>query len=185
MKEYPIKLKKVAIFPLWMLLVVAFGAFNFYRSRGGIFSWGKYTDWYSLPVTLMAILAFAFLSNIKSTKYPKFIKVSLKYLSDISFGAYLLSYIADSYIYSKFNLDVPQPLQRIWWFVPVVLIIASLSLAGSAVINLVWTLLEKLTKFIFSKIKNRKNKNKQPPDIENTNAENADTENVPLLEIEK
>lgn len=156
LKEYPIKLKKRTIFPLWMLLVIAFGAFNFYRSRGGIFSWGKYTDWYSLPVTLMAILAFAFLSNIKTNKLPKFAKVSLKYLSDISLGAYLLSYIADSFIYKKLLLYVPQPLERVWWFVPTVLAVALLSLIGSAFINLIWSGLETSTKFIYSKIKNAK-----------------------------
>ena len=154
MKEYPIKLKKRVIFPLWMLFVIAFGAFNFYRSRGGIFSWGKYTDWYSLPVTIMTILAFAFISNIKTDKYPKPLKLSLKYISDISLGAYLLSYVADSYVYSKLIIDVPQPLERIYYFIPIVLIIALLSLAGSAIINLIWSLISKSTGFIFKKIKN-------------------------------
>ena len=162
-KEYPIKLKKRYILLLWALLLVAFGAFNFYRSRPGIFNWGKYTDWYALPVTLMALLAFAFISKLKTDKLPKAVKIPLKYLSDISLGAYLLSYIADSFIYTRLNKDVPLIADRFVWFVPVVLLVAVASLTGSAIINLLWSLLAKFAKFIFQKIKNKFTKKQEEP----------------------
>ena len=166
LKEYPIKFKKRYILLIWAAIIIAFGAFNFYRSHGGFFVWGKYTDWYSLPVTMMSVTAFIFFLNIKTDNLPKFAKGAIKYLSDISLGAYLLSYVADTIIYTHLKQQVPQMLDRLVWFVPTVIAVTILSLFGSAIINAIWALLTKLVKMIFSALKKHCNKNKDEPQSE-------------------
>jgi len=153
LREFPIKINRILTVVIWITIVIAFGAFNFYRCRESYFAWGKYTEWYSLPVALMAILAFTFISGIKTDNLPAFVKRSLVYLSDISLGAYLLSSVADHMVYSHLNKHVPEMLYRFNWFFPAVLTVAFVSLFGSAIINLIWTLLTKLTALITTFIK--------------------------------
>ncbi len=161
LKEYPIKIKRWLNILLWAAAVVVFGVFNFYRSRYGFFSWGKYTDWYALPNVIMTFLSFVFLSGLNLSGIPGKAKGVLKYLSDLSLGAYLMSYIADGLVYERLKVIEPVMKKRLEWFVPVVFAVLVMSLAGSAVINAVWALISKTFGYTSSLVTKLADKNKQ------------------------
>lgn len=159
LKEYPIKLKKIFCLLLSILIAVAFGSFLFYRYHDFHFVFEEFSEYQSLPVLFITIFVFSFFSQIKTDNLPKFAKSSLKFVSDITLGAYLLSFIADLTIYEHLKNHVPSLSDQFNWYIPTVLTIAIISLAGSAILNLTWMLLSKLAKFIVSKIPKRTQKN--------------------------
>lgn len=139
LKEYPIKIKKWLNLLLIFGAVLAFGIICYIHSYGGNFKWTKYNDWFGYMNVVTATLAFVFLSSRDTSKFPKWTKKTLAYVSDITLGAYLVSYIFDNLVYTKLlNLYVKDVLDRVYYFVPTVLLIGVLSLALSAVLSLVW-----------------------------------------------
>ncbi len=139
LKEYPVKLKKWLNLLLLFGAVLVFGVICYLHSDGGNFKWTKYNDWFGYMNVVTATLAFIFLSSRDTSRFPKWSKKALAYISDITLGAYLVSYIFDNFVYTKFlNLYVKDVLDRVYYFVPTVLVIGVLSLALSAVLSLVW-----------------------------------------------
>ncbi|MBE6612018.1 MAG: hypothetical protein E7632_05960 [Ruminococcaceae bacterium] len=138
LREYPVKLKKWVNLCLWGLSILLFGWFNYYRSCGRDFVWAKYNDWYGLPNVIMTVLAFICLSTIRTDGWSVKVKAALMHLSDWCLGAYLLSYIFDNLIYVELNAFVPEMPDRLVWYPTTVLLVLILSLAASAVLNLLW-----------------------------------------------
>ena len=159
LKEYPIKIKKIFSLLASILIAVAFGSFLFYRYHDFHFIFEEFSEYQSLPVLFITIFIFSFFSQINTEKLPKFAKSGLKFVSDITLGAYLLSFIADLQVYAHLKQYVPNMSDQFNCFIPTVLSVAIISLAGSAILNLIWMLLSKLTKLIISKITNRTRKN--------------------------
>ncbi|MBQ8551728.1 MAG: acyltransferase family protein [Clostridia bacterium] len=139
LKEYPIKLKKRFNLPLIVLSVIAFGAFNYYRSWGGYFAWGAYTDWFGLPTLVVTVLVFVFLVYHDTSCFPVWSKKLLAWVSDACLGAYLVSYIFDDIIYTRLIAAVPDMLDRGYYFVPVTLAVFALSVLTAVVLNLIYS----------------------------------------------
>lgn len=147
------KPKPNRILNLFMILVCtfAFGTFNFYRSRGSIFVSGIWQEWGALPNVIVTVLVFIFLLNLPSQKLPSPIKSALYFVSDLTLGGYLLSYIFDVYFYEKLNQKVELVTDRIFYFFPMVTIVALFSLALSLCVNLLY----KLFCILFGKLKQK------------------------------
>ncbi len=139
LKEYPVKLKKWLNLLLLFGATLVFGIICYIHSNGGNFKWTKYNDWFGYMNVVTSTLAFVFLSQRDISKFPLGVRRVLAYISDITLGAYLVSYIFDNLVYTKLlNLYVKDVLDRVYYFIPTVLLIGVLSLALSAVLSLIW-----------------------------------------------
>ncbi len=150
LKEYPIKLKKRYSFVLLAITALCFGIFNYYRDCGSYFSWGSYTDWYGMQALILAVLMFLFLSKIDTSKFPVTLKKVLAHISDLCLGGYLISYIADNVIYAYLRPLVPAMNQRVLLYIPTVLLIGTISLLLSQILNWIYKGFEMTIKKIFS-----------------------------------
>ena len=91
-------------------------------------------------VAIQAVLVFSFLSQI-SLKPTGVIAKTASRLSKLCFSAYLVSYIFDHNLYARFGMNEIQPVYRLEYFVVTVPLVIVLSLALSAVIQIVYRLL--------------------------------------------
>lgn len=115
----------------------------YYRSYGSsYFVYGEWQSWGGLPVTVITVLVFLFF--IDSERYiPKFMVTKLYKLSDLCFGAYLLSYVCDTFYYTMLNLHVDYVSMRLKYYiflVPVIIIISSFIL--SYIVNTIFFLIQ-------------------------------------------
>lgn len=152
LKEYPLKINKWLTVLLFALSVVVFGLFNYYRSWGGFYSWGAYQDWFGFTTFIEALLLFSLLSVRDTSRFPKGLKKLLADISDLCLGAYLVSYIFDSYFYKILNGEISSITQRAWYFVPTVAAVFTASLILSWVINIIYKLLYKAVFIVICRI---------------------------------
>jgi len=141
LKEYPLKMKKRYNLLLIALAIGIFGWFNFYRDQGRVFSWGAYTDWYSMEALILSVLVFSFFAERNTVRWPHPIKKFLARLSDLCLGAYLMSYIADFLAYPILRSQVPVVTDRMAYFLPVVLFVGCTSLLMSQLVNWIYQLI--------------------------------------------
>ncbi len=128
LREYPLNWKRPALLLGNVLAVILAGSFNFYRSYGSWFVWGPWQDHGSALVAVQAVLVFSWFVQADYSRLGILGTVILSKVSDLSLGAFLVSWIFDDWIYSRLNAAVSQPLDRIFWFpvtVPAVLICAT------------------------------------------------------------
>ena len=130
---------------VWLLCcILAFGSFCFYRYYNGkiVEVAGEYQDWGAVLNVVQTVLLFVLLTGIKGVnRLPNGIKRIIKYLSDLTLGAYLVSSIFDSVFYPKLNeavKEVPHKLEYYFVIVPAVLVCSFLL---SAVINFIYRIL--------------------------------------------
>lgn len=141
LREFKPKLNRLLNFALIVVCAILFGTFNFYRSRGSVFVSGIWQEWGALPNVIMTVLVFLFLLNLPSERLPSPFKKALSFISDLTLGGYLLSYIFDKYFYAFLNAKVEVVTDRIVYFVPMVAIVAVCSLGLSLAVNLLYKLL--------------------------------------------
>lgn len=144
---------------LVILSTLLIGTFFFYINHGVAFAWGDYQDSCSILIVLISILVFILLHNIDLSKVKDKTKKFLKHVSDITLGAYLMSYIFDEVIYTNLRTSIPDMLDRIYYFPLTTVLVFIGALLVSEVLNLIY----KTLCIIVSKIKNnvlkyRKNK---------------------------
>lgn len=153
LKEHPPKFNWKFCFPLMILLTIASGSFSFYRSYGAEFVWGMWQSWYSLLNILLSSLVFFCLLQIKCiNKAPNAIKYIIKYLSDLTLGAYLVSYIFDSEFYKILIKQVPDMPDRMKYYIVIVPMVFICSMLLAALLNLIYYLMGRiLRKTIYRK----------------------------------
>ena len=144
LKEYPIKMNKWINLLLFLLSGLLFGLYNYWHSYNGLYSWGEWQDSGSLLVLICAVLFFNFFINLDYSKVPIWVSNLLSKMSNLVFGAYLISFIFDDFIIGKIvsmEPDMPHRLEYMIVEVPLVLI---LSYFASFFINLIYTGMVKL-----------------------------------------
>ena len=94
LREHRLSLSKFKCFFILIGTLLTASAYNYYRSHGTIFQAGKWTDWESPFTILLTVMVYILLTDVKKFKdlSPK-TKSVLKYLSELTLGAYLVSYI--------------------------------------------------------------------------------------------
>ncbi len=111
--------------PIYALLIFLacwgiFGTYVVARCYNGTASVFNWTNYNSVGIFLMGVTLFIFLNSISFKKVPVFVSRSLGRLSDLTFGAYLCSWMLDQYIYSqKLNKMFPVFEDRFNFFIPV------------------------------------------------------------------
>lgn len=115
LKEFGLKMKPMYNLLLYFGSVVLFGLFNIYCSYGSAFIWGDWQGWGALPNVIMTALLFNLLSQIKNVR-SEWAARSLKCLSSLCLGAYLVSYIFDTAFYPKLIQYVPDVKDRLSYY---------------------------------------------------------------------
>lgn len=153
LREYGWKISKRMNLLLLLAAVAGFGAYNYYRSYGGKFIWGSNSTWGGENL-ITATLLFVLLLHLHPGKWPHPLRAVLVYLSKISFGLYLVSWISDQIVYGNFlNPNVSVTTER--WKYYLAAVPASFLLSAGMASALY--LIQKLRRNAFQaiKIKNR------------------------------
>ena len=149
LKEYPIKLKSRYIFGISVITLLLNGTFNFLYSYGGAFKFHTLNDYQGILQVIQSVLFFTFFTNLSYSKIkPSFSKVIAK-LSELTLGAYLISWIFDNYYYEFLRHNVEVMTDRLYWFPVMVILVTVSSLIVSYIMNLIY----KVLSVIFIKIK--------------------------------
>lgn len=134
-REFDIKISVRKNLFMIMMAVWGFGTFNYYRSYGGVFSAGAYTDWGGFENLIDSVLIFLLILHINLEKLNGILRKVILKISDLSFGTYLVSCIVDNVLYPQFNAIIKEvPLKLEWYFV-VVPISFIISLLLSQIVN--------------------------------------------------
>ncbi|MBQ8572529.1 MAG: acyltransferase family protein [Ruminococcus sp.] len=117
------KLKPIFAFLIFLGTWAVFGTYTVLRCYGGkasVHGWLGYNSW---GLYFMGVALFIFVNSINFKAVPNFVSKALAKLSDLSFGAYLASWMLDQYMYSKvLNVKIPVMEDRLVWYIPCVLL---------------------------------------------------------------
>lgn len=151
-REYGIKLKTRSMLVLFLLAILIFGTFNFYRSYGTTFKSGIYVYWYGFEPYILSVLLFVLLSRIKTDNMNEKVKFVLWKVSDLALGIYLISYIFDMLVYPVLNEKITTMTERLPFYFVTVPIVFICSMLASAVLNIaakyIQIFFKKLVEFI-------------------------------------
>lgn len=137
LREYGMKIKTRTLLITFVIAVILFGSFNFYRSYGTAFKSGAYIYWYGFESYILSALLFVLLRRIKTDKLSNSTKFVLWKVSDLALGVYLLSYIFDTLVYQVLNQKVPVMTDRLPFYFVTVPIVFVCSIAASAIANFI------------------------------------------------
>lgn len=137
LREYKLKVKTSTLAILTGVSLLVFGSFNFYRSYGGNFKSGSYIQWGGIESFVLAVFIFILLSRINTEKIPAKARKNLWKLSDVVLGAYLISYIFDTLLYPILCDKVVEFAYRLPYYFIIVPSVFILSMASSAIMNLI------------------------------------------------
>lgn len=133
-----VDLKNLSTLKIFMLLTIsltASGIYNIWRSKPGIFNSASWNDWGSLENTVNTVLVFLFINSIRFSTKNNFTTRFVGYISSITFPAYLISWIADSIVYKRFNKFAININDKLIYFPIVVFFVVIISLLIAAFIN--------------------------------------------------
>lgn len=151
-REYGIRLKTRSMLVLFLLAILIFGTFNFYRSYGTTFKSGIYVYWYGFEPYILSVLLFVLLSRIKTDNMNEKVKFVLWKVSDLALGIYLISYIFDMLVYPVLNEKITTMTDRLPFYFVTVPIVFICSMPASAVLNIaakyIQIFFKKLVEFI-------------------------------------
>lgn len=148
--EYKPKLKKIFIPFLLIFTLMLVGGYYYLVNSYGTFAWGDYQDSCSFPIMLLAVLIFVVLSAVELSNKKECTKKMLTHVSELTLGAYLMSYIFDEMIYTELRNAVPDMLNRFYYYP----ITAILSFVGALVASEILNLIYKGICWFVNKIKN-------------------------------
>lgn len=151
-REYGIRLKTRSMLVLFLLAILIFGTFNFYRSYGTTFKSGIYVYWYGFEPYILSVLLFVLLSRIKTDNMNEKVKFVLWKVSDLALGIYLISYIFDMLVYPVLNEKITTMTDRLPFYFVTVPIVFICSMLASTVLNIaakyIQIFFKKLVEFI-------------------------------------
>lgn len=130
------KLKTGRLALVLVICVISFGCYNIWRSKPGDFIWGVWNEWGSWQNVIDSTLVFLLINSINFPKKETVISRMAGFLSKLTFGAYLFSWIPDQVIYEKLIQAVSNVHLRINYAPLVVGMSIIISLAGSLFIHL-------------------------------------------------
>ena len=107
--------------------VAGFGLVNFLCCRPGVFLWTDFTGFTGLPCLVTSVLLFLLLQQVKMDRWPLALRKGIGTVSRLSYGAYLFSFLSDTWTHGVLRETVREPMARFWYGLPCIL--ASLLLA--------------------------------------------------------
>jgi len=134
MKEKQPRVNKFFAGCVIIVLAFLFGLYSFWRSRWARYVAGEWQDWGSWMNLLLSVLIFLFILSMKEISNLK-VKRCLKVLSDAVFGAYLLSWIPETYFYNMIINNTPDIMRRFEYY-PITILVYITALGMSICLNL-------------------------------------------------
>lgn len=125
---------------LLFFAVAILGCYNFWRSDGGSFVWAANSTWGGENL-ITAYLEFSFLLSLRLDRLPRALQAVMTYISKISLGIYLISWIFDKLIYALLKTYVPATNDRWPYYFIVVPSVFLCSMAGASLLYLIQWLL--------------------------------------------
>lgn len=144
LKEYGLKIKKIPNILLIAACVLLSGLYSYWRSYNATFVWGAWCAYPSLFNTILTILVFALIINTDFSKVPAILARFIQKISGLCLGAYLLSWIFDSWLYPILKQKVTDAQKTLEYYFVIVPIVFVLSLVLSYLMSKVQLLLELL-----------------------------------------
>ncbi|MGN0452404.1 MAG: acyltransferase [Ruminococcus sp.] len=141
-----LKIKAGYAFLIFLGIFTVFGIYTLSRTQGialSVFSW---TDYKSPGIFALSVSLFVFINSINFKRVPGFIKKAAGKLSDLAFGAYLGSWIADYLFYPHLKSHVVGIDNMLWFYIPAVLFELTVAFIISFFANLVYQSVDSLIK---------------------------------------
>ena len=155
--EYQVCLRRMKCVCGIVIMTLAAGLFNYWRSRPGKFISGDWSNYASPFTAVIAVLVFLFFLSGNNENMPVRRRAFWKGWASVTFGAYLLSRIPDVVIYDRLAQFVPYPGNRLVWMFVTVPVIAVISSIMSWIVNLAAVPVSgKLTVLVSDILKQRK-----------------------------
>ncbi len=139
--EYKPKLRRIPCLLLIVTVTAVYGYYMYYRSKNEWFIGGFLSEHRSLPVMVLSVLVFIFISGFDLSSAPRPVRKVLSELSGCCYGAYLVSFIFDDMFYKTLDERVPNMTDKLNFFPHTVLSVFVCSLLLSYLINIVYRLL--------------------------------------------
>lgn len=102
---------------LFLLTLIIGAGYCFIRSYQSTYVWGAWNDWGGIIVLAESTLFFSLLLKADFSKMPKILGKSIRVISELSFGMYIISWATDKYINGYLNTYVSDILSRIPYFI--------------------------------------------------------------------
>lgn len=163
LSEYPPKMKKRWLFLLLAVQFLLYGSSVFWKDHGSVVSW-QWTCFEDLRNLITAVLLFSLLQSIRTEKWNPKLKKFLKYISGLTFGAFLVSWVFDTIVYTWARGHITNMCVRFEYMFLLIPLVAVCSLLVSAVLNLINRPLLKGAGWCAEKIQSafRKHRKKEP-----------------------
>lgn len=139
LNEYGIPIKRKMNVVLLVLSVLLSGGYNLWRSRGICFVNGAWQDYDSLFTVVLAVLIFNLFANMNCEKLPMWTKNLFMIMSNLSLGAYLISWIFDDFIYRGLNIAGIIMESGFGYYFVIVPVVYVCSLCASWCVNVIYT----------------------------------------------
>lgn len=150
LKEFQPKISK-----LWNCILL-FGAYfistasNVYLSNGEKFKKGDFNNWPGWQCLICAVLLFILINNLNLSKMPVFLNKIIQWISKLSLGIYLSSWILDQIVYPQLKAIEPVMIYQLKYFPLAVLAVfigaLIISYAADLIVNLIIFLAKKAFK---------------------------------------
>ena len=140
LREYGLGISRGKNAVLLVISVLFWGIFNIYRSYPSTFAVGGWVEWGGLPQIINATLVFSLLLSIKEKSVPQKLYKPLKTFSDLTFGAYLMSWVFDDFFYGFIGTMIPDITAWLKWMPLMIALTFVCSLAASFVLNVIYNI---------------------------------------------
>ena len=142
LKEYDIKINKVANIILIIIILEISTMINIRLSFGNRFVCDAYNDWGCILNVILTFLVFTLILNTNLDKLNHRVKRVIAKVSELSLGIYLTSAIIDDLLY--YNYFRPWMVRGITGYFKIVPLVFILSASLSMIINTVYNFINKL-----------------------------------------
>ena len=156
LSEYPTKLKNKCLLSLLVPYIVLIGSYSYIKSYNQPFVWGSWTNWESIFNVITTVLIFNIIKNLNFQNWNLRFKAVIKYISSLTLGAYLLSWIADQVFYPILLQRVPDMFLRLEYMGIMILVVCVFSLLMSIVVTFLGNQFTIFIKLNFEKSFNKK-----------------------------
>lgn len=136
--EYGWKIRRATCGLLLIAVIILNGSYSFLRSCGLEFATGTWQGYGALNIVVQSVLAFQFISTTKTQNYSKGVRKCLKTVSDLCFGAYLVSQMPEEYFYPLFRAAIPSVGYRMNYYPLMIGLVFVCSMVLSAGLNLMY-----------------------------------------------
>lgn len=134
LREYGFSLGRKKTVLLLLLAVAVFGSYNYWRSDGQTFVWASNSTWGGENL-ITATLLFGILLNVNTRRWPETVRHVVVFVSKISLGLYLVSWIFDQIVYSGYlNVYVEETAARFKFYPLAVAVVFFGSMGGSVIL---------------------------------------------------